>query len=90
MNIDNNTRQLQFNAATKKFIIRTGLYPYYNWDQINVNVDVPVKLTLYGCVYDAIQIYVYDPLTLATWKNYTTNNSGLYVKLDDNLFPQIL
>jgi hypothetical protein len=72
MNIDSN-RRFNFNDQTRDLLIRTGIYPYYNWDQINVNIDA-TELDYYGCVYNSLQIFVYDPLTLTAWKNF--NNAA--------------
>ena len=67
MNIDS-ARKFNFETKVRKLLIRTGLYPYYNWDQINVNVDND-QLDLYGCNYNALQFIVYNPLTLTPWRN---------------------
>ena len=69
INIDSTTRKFNFDNKIRKLLIRTGLYPYYSWDQINVNVDND-QLDLYGCNYNSLQFIVYNPLTLAPWKNY--------------------
>ncbi len=78
MNIDATTRRFGFNDETRSLLIRTGLYPYYNWDQINVNVDASI-IDQYGCTYNSLQFYVYDSLTLATWQNTNTSSgTGQY------------
>jgi len=68
MGIDNSTRKFIFDNKLRKLFIRTGLAPYYDWDQINVNVDND-QLDLYGCTY-SLQFVVYNPLTLKPWRNY--------------------
>ncbi len=69
MYMDSTTRNFTFENKVRKLLIRTGLYPYYGWDQINVNVDND-QLEIYGCNYSSLQFVVYNPLTLKPWKNY--------------------
>lgn len=69
MNVDSTSRKFYFEDKTRKLLIRTGLYPYYNWDQININIDND-QVDQYGCRYHCLQIAVYDPLTLQPWNNY--------------------
>ena len=69
MGIDSISRKFIFNNKVRRLLIRTGLYPYYSWDQINVNVDND-QLDLYGCNYNSLQFIVYNPITLAPWQNY--------------------
>ena len=73
INIDPVTRKFGFDDVTRRLLIRTGLYPYYSWDQINVNLDND-QLDYYGCNYAALQILVYDPITLQPMPNY--NNAA--------------
>jgi hypothetical protein len=73
ISLDSNTRKFIFDDKERRLLIRTGLYPYYGWDQINVNVDDD-QIDYYGCKYKALQFVVYDPLTLQPWKN--VNNGG--------------
>ena len=75
-------RQFSFNQEPKNLIIRTGLYPYFNYDNINVNLDVN-QLELYGCVslatYSNLQFYVFDTTTLLPWRNRNVSSTnGLY------------
>lgn len=77
MRIDSSTRKFTFENKVRKLLIRTGLYPYYGWDQINVNVDND-QLDLYGCIYNSLQVVVYNPLTLQPWKNYNVGPSGRF------------
>ncbi len=69
MYIDSTNRNFTFENKVRKLLIRTGLHPYYGWDQINVNVDND-QLEIYGCNYSSLQFVVYNPLTLKPWKNY--------------------
>ncbi len=75
--IDSSTYKFGFDNITRQLLIRTGLYPYYNWDQININVDQE-QLDYYGCVYNCVQFAVYDPVTLQPWKNYQSGSLGTY------------
>ena len=76
MNIDS-SRKFIFDNKVRKLLIRTGLYPYYGWDQINVNVDND-QLDLYGCTYNSLQFVVYNPLTLKPWRNHPVSGGGDY------------
>ena len=69
-------RVYRFQEQQKKLIIRTGLYPYYDYDQINVNLDFN-ELEAYGCKYNSLQFYIFDPNTLIPWsnKNVSTTNA---------------
>ncbi len=75
--LDSASRKFNFDDKTRKLLIRTGLYPYYDWDQINVNVDND-QVEGYGCKYKSLQIVVYDPLTLKPWVNYNTGSGGRF------------
>lgn len=68
-------RKFHFSQINHTLTIRTGLYPYYLSDRINVNLDFE-ELELYGCRYNSIQFYVFDPNTLEIWKNRNTIFSG--------------
>lgn len=75
--LDSASRKFGFDDKTRKLLIRTGLYPYYDWDQINVNIDNDQEEG-YGCKYKSLQIVVYDPLTLKPWVNYNTGSGGRF------------
>lgn len=77
MEIDSATHTFSYLDKTKRLLIRTGLYPYYNWDQININLDQDI-VDYYGCVYNCLQFAVYDSSTLLPWKNYPVGNTGSY------------
>ena len=75
-------RVFRFKQEPKNLIIRTGLYPYYNYDNINVNLDFN-QLELYGCItaatYSNLQFYVFDTATLLPWRNRNVSaTNGLY------------
>lgn len=71
-------RRLTFNTVPRELTIRTGLYPFYDYDKINVNLDFD-QIELYGCTYNSIQVYVFDTTTLKPWRNSPVSpSSGLY------------
>ncbi len=69
---DSTSKTIQFANQIKKLLIRTGLYPYYGWDQININLDGQ-QLDQYGCRYEVLQAVVYDPLTMLPLQNYNVS-----------------
>ena len=78
------SRQFKFKEIPQNLTIRTGLYPYFNYDRINVNLGVN-QLEFYGCIsggagnYNNMQFYVFDTLTLLPWRNHNVSaTSGLY------------
>ena len=77
MGIDSSTYRFGFNEVSRKLLVRTGLYPYYDWDQINVNVENN-QIEQYGCRYRSLQIVVYDSLTLTPWKNFNEGADGRF------------
>jgi len=80
-------RKFHFSQVNHNLTIRTGLYPYFLSDRINVNLDFE-ELELYGCRYNSIQFYVFDPNTLQLWKNRNTEFSdGAPVKALYNSYP---
>ncbi len=77
MRIDSVTYRFGFSDVSRKLLVRTGLYPYYDWDQINVNIENN-QIEQYGCRYRSLQILVYDSLTLAPWKNFNVGADGRF------------
>ena len=71
----NPNRSFTFKQVPRSLIIRTGLYPFYGYDEINVNLDFN-QLELYGCKYNSLQFYVFDTTTLKPWDNRNTVFSG--------------
>ena len=65
-------RKFAFNTVPRSLNIRTGLYPYYDYDRINVNLDFQ-QIELYGCRYNSLQFLVYDSTTLDAWDNYNVS-----------------
>jgi hypothetical protein len=80
-------RTFKFKQQTQDLIIRSGLYPFFDFDRINVNLDFN-QVELWGCatlwrprdsMENNLQFYVFDTNTLATWRNRNVNaTNGLY------------
>ncbi len=71
-------RVTRYLKTPRNLIIRTGLYPFYNYDKINVNLDFD-PLEIYGCTYSSLQVYVFDTATLKPWRNRPVSpTEGLY------------
>ena len=71
-------RTFAFDASLRKITFRTGIYPFFDFDKINVNVDF-TQIENYGCRYSSLQFYVFDPNTLQPWANSTQpGGGGLY------------
>lgn len=62
-------RKFSYPRVPRNLIIRTGLYPAFNFDKINVNLDFN-RMEQYGCVYNSMQVYVFDTTTLKPWSNW--------------------
>ncbi|MDB5202395.1 MAG: hypothetical protein JWQ27_1804 [Ferruginibacter sp.] len=70
-------RKYKFDILPRNLIFRTGLYPYYIYDKINVNLDfTPVES--YGCKYNSLQFYVFDSATLSPWINQRVGTQGRF------------
>jgi len=65
-------RVFRYKKDPANLIIRTGLYPYFLSDRINVNLDFN-QYDNYGCVYNSLQFYVFDSSTLSPWLNTNVN-----------------
>lgn len=77
MTLEDN-RVFKYQEVPRNLIIRTGLFPYYNYDRINVNLDFE-QMELYGCIYSNMQVYVFDTVTLRPWRNRNVSaTNGLY------------
>jgi len=68
------SRKFEFNSESRNLIIRTGLYPYFTYDRINVNMDF-TQLEYYGCDYNRLQFYVFDSASLLPWPNRNVSPS---------------
>lgn len=65
-------RLFKFNTVPRTLTIRTGLYPYIDYDKINVNLDFD-QIDFFGCRYNSLQFYVYDSLSLSAWENFNVS-----------------
>lgn len=71
-------RKFKFNTNQSVITIRTGLFPHFDFDKINVNVGSFIA-ERYGCRYNSLQFYVFDPATLQLWDNRNVSaTNGLY------------
>lgn len=76
--LDTNSRRFQFDSTIAKIQIRTGVYPYYIQDRIDISYNY-LTLELYNCRYFTFQFYVFDGKTLEPWRNTTlANGEGRY------------
>lgn len=83
MQLDDN-RVFTFNEIPRTLTIRSGLYPFYDFDRVNVNLDLE-QLELWGCATlwrprdsteNNLQFYVFDSASLTTWRNSNQGASG--------------
>jgi len=70
-------RLFRFTTAPRNLIIRNGIYPYYSFDRINVNMDFD-QIEFWGCVFTNIQVYVLDSTSLRAWDNYNVGATGRF------------
>jgi hypothetical protein len=61
-------RALRFSMRQRHLTIRTGLYPLFINDKLQVNLDDNFVVS-YGCKYGSLQIVVYDKVTMEPWEN---------------------
>ncbi|MBC7935801.1 MAG: hypothetical protein H7Y86_10665, partial [Rhizobacter sp.] len=61
-------RKFYYPRSPRNLIIRTGLFPAYDYGKININLDFN-RMEQYGCVYNSLQVYVFDTTTLKPWSN---------------------
>ena len=66
-------RVFRYTSKQRTLTVKTGIYPFTNYERINVTVDFD-QLDFYGCRFNVLQFYVYDKSTLAPWKNYSVTN----------------
>ena len=76
IHLDNN-RVFDFDIVTRNLNIRTGLYPYYNYDRVDISLDF-TRLENYSCYYPSLEFYVLDSTTLQLMPNYNTGGSGRF------------
>ncbi len=66
-------RVFRYTSKQRTITIRTGIYPYTNYERMNVNLDFD-QLDFYGCRFNVLQFYVFDPSTLQPWRNIAVTN----------------
>jgi hypothetical protein len=76
MTIDND-RRFRFQEVPRSLIIRNGIYPFYSFDKINLNLDFD-QIEFWGCVFTNIQVYVFDSTTLQSWDNVNVGPNGRF------------
>jgi hypothetical protein len=70
-------RLFTFNSSPRTLVIRNGIYPYYSFDRINVNMDFD-QVEFWGCVFNNIQVYVFDSTSLRAWDNTNVGATGRF------------
>ncbi|MFT3680353.1 MAG: C25 family cysteine peptidase [Ferruginibacter sp.] len=60
----------RYTSINRNLQIKTGLWPYTNYDRISVTLDFD-QFEQYGCQYNVLQFLVYDSATLKPWENYS-------------------
>lgn len=71
-------RVFRYKEVNRNLQVKTGLYPYTNYDRITLVLDFE-QLEIYGCKYGSLQFYVFDSITYEPWTNYTvTPTSGRF------------
>lgn len=74
----NNDGVFRYTEINRNLQIKTGLYPYTNYDRITLVLDFE-QMEYYGCKYGTLQFYVYDSITYEPWTNYNaTPTNGRY------------
>jgi hypothetical protein len=61
-------RVMRFGTRKRNLVIKTGLFPIFFNDRLQVNLDDDFVVS-YGCRYSSIQIVVYDKVTMDPWSN---------------------
>ncbi len=69
-------RVFRFLKTNQNLEIRTGLYPYFTYDQIDINLSGN-RLDYNGCHFNELQIAVFDTTTLLPWQNYAVTKNGV-------------
>ncbi|UEG49893.1 C25 family cysteine peptidase [Ferruginibacter lapsinanis] len=64
----NDSRKFAFDDKLSKILARVGVYPFYNWDQNNVNLD-DIQVDFWGCTANGMQFYIFDSASMAPWEN---------------------
>lgn len=80
----NNNRAFDYDVVTRNLIIKTGLYPYYDFDRIGVSIDF-TKVENYGCKYNSLQFYVlihphYNSCRILIQEEVVSMEAGLFAQ----------
>jgi hypothetical protein len=70
----NSNRHFDFNTIVQNLIVHNGVYPPYNFDQNNINIDFK-EIEFWGCISNNIRFFVFDSSTLNPWNNYNVYNA---------------
>ena len=70
-------REFRFKQLNRILQIKTGLYPYTNYDRISVTLDFD-QYEQFGCKYASLQFLVYDTIDFKPLKNFNTNGQGRF------------
>ena len=73
ISLDSADRKFKFTTFPRTLTVRNGNYPAFSFDDNNINLDFD-RLEFWGCLFSTVQVYVFDPATLAIWDNYPVNN----------------
>lgn len=68
-------RAFTFDTSTRKFSVRTGIFPFYTGNKFLATLD-EVLVANWGCRLNSLQIIVLDAKTLKPWAN-TRQSNGL-------------
>lgn len=66
--LDSVDRKFKYKVSDRNLKVRTGIYPYFTFDRIDVSLDFE-GIDNYGCRYLSFQFYVLDGKTLKPWHN---------------------
>ncbi|MEO6538211.1 MAG: C25 family cysteine peptidase, partial [Ferruginibacter sp.] len=73
----NANRKFDFSSVVQNLIIRNGVYPPYDFDRNNINMDFK-QIEFWGCVQNNIRFFVFDSSTLNPWKNINVGANGRF------------
>jgi len=70
-------REYRFKQLNRTLQIKTGLYPYTDYDRISVILDFD-QYEQYGCRYSTLQFLVYDTINFKPISNFNTAGQGRF------------
>ena len=80
--VDSNTRKFEFQNIVRKLNIKTGLFPFHDFDRNNVYLDLEF-IDQFRCNWNVFSVYVFEPKSLRPWVNLPVGSVGSY----NSLFP---